>query len=411
MQGSVSDQFDSIYNDPQTVKEPQIPALGACWIELPGLNETLRTAIEISNSNPYMTSIQTLIFQSLSAESKLYTVTSHPSSGKTLGLLVLAINKMIPTIGSKEIKTVWITSSKLKEISLIHMAKELHDGMMVSSDTYNQKIPDLYVMSLEREDSKRRHSLAVQAQAATIDVLVIDDADLILNSKANREFIGKNVIIPLFFKKEGPPLVFISMQTQSEPALRFAQELNINAQRKQIDMNLCNIQLPFDLFPSVPQYILPAEHSLALSRIFFNYKLPLYRNVLIFVPDFSTRSTVSSFLESNFISYSIFQQSSCEDDYKLSKKLTNFYQCGEKVMIVVGVLPSTVPLDGVGCVIQIGIPTSKHSIDVELYRENVYRAISACFIGRSVMVVSPNEISAARSMESQLNVRFIDYPN
>lgn len=411
MQDSNSDLFDTIYNDPGTVKEASVPSLGACWDELPGLEPSFRSTIEISTSNPYMTSIQTQIFQSIRPESLLYTIISHPSSGKTQGLLILAINKLLPSIGNKMIKTIWITSSKLKEIGLIRMAKGLHEGLLVSSDTYNQKIPDLYVMTLEREDSKKRHTLAVQAQVNSIEMLVIDDADLLLSSKSNREFIGKHVVVPLFMRREGPPLTFIVMQSGSEPALRFAQELETNAQRKEIYLNLCSISSRFDPFPSVPQYLLASDTNLALSRIFFNYKLPLYRNALIFVNDSSTRTAVSSFLDANFISYSIFQHSVGEEDYKLSKKLISFYSYIDKVMIVVGVLPSNIPLDGVGCVIQIGLPMTKHVMDTSLYREKVLRAFSPCYIGYSVIVVSAHEVSTARSMEGHLSVRLIDYPN
>lgn len=411
MQDSNSDLFDSIYNDPATVKETSLPSLGACWGELPGLEPSLRSSIEVSTSNLYMTSIQTQIFQSIRPESMLYTIISHPSSGKTQGLLILAINKLLPSIGNKMIKAVWITSSKLKEIGLIRMAKGLHDGMLVSSDTYNQKIPDLYVMSLEREDSKKRHTLAVQAQVNSIEMLVIDDADIVLSSKSNREFIGKNVIGPLFIMRKAPPLTFIAMQSGSEPALRFAQELELNAQRKQIYLNLSRISFDFDPFPCVPQYLLVSDTSLALSRIFLNYRLPLYRNAIIFVNDNSTRTAVSSFLDANFISYSIFQHAAGEDDYKLSKKLNSYYSYIDKVMIVVGALPSTIPLDGVGCVVQIGLPMTKHVMDTNLYREKVLRAFSPCYIGYSVIVVSAHEVSTVRSIEGPLSIRLIDYPN
>jgi hypothetical protein len=212
-------------------------------------------------------------------------------------------------------------------------------------------------------------------------------------------------------RQQGPPLTFIAMQSGSEPALRFAQELETNAQRKEIYLNLYNISSNFDPFRSVPQYLLASETNLALSRIFFNYKLPLYRNALIFVNDASTRTTVSSFLDANFISYSIIQHSTGEDDYRLSKKLISFSSYIDKVMIVQGVLPSNVPIDGVGCVVQIGLPMTKHVIDTNLYREKVIRAYSPCYIGYNVIVVSAHEVSTVRNMEGPLSIRLIEYPN
>ncbi|CAG9313005.1 unnamed protein product [Blepharisma stoltei] len=415
--GRNNEMFDSILQDPQTVRNQDdwsdIEKCRAFWSDVEYLQPILEGVQSVTNST-FMTAVQEKIFEKLTAENRLYTITAHPGSGKSLGLAILSVitvlqaNSRNPT--SRTVKVLWVVSSHFRAMQLKHWIEIICRNIEVASDIYAGQ-PDIMTVCLDREQIKKRLStlLQTQSQASQIKMLIIDDAEEILNSKQNRAFLGVSVILHILqHQLENIPVIYFTQNYPDEAVIKFTNEVEANFCKQYLKgLNPIHITYPISLIQTIDQFyteLLNLDFMGTIRKIISHEDhFPLAGGMLVFCNSEEEFKSISEIFSSYGTAIDAVN-SMRDEETSIYEKLKAFKDGEIRVLMCGNTLLRKYQPAGVGVVIMLGVPSSDGMTpDAVEYDQRIACCSSPVKNAISVIILrNSQEVQLLRALENQI---------
>ena len=392
--------FDEIVSDPATVLTPSSSRLLHFWRDIQYIPTDLLLSLEFHYSSSFMTEIQHDIFESCGIHSrKIHSIISNPNTGTTLALVILSI--IASTDYSQGIKVLWISSCSYNMLNVKKIFTQLRPSLRCTAEITNTP-PDVFLMSLNKDNCIRRSEPTIYHNAPHIKVIVLDGAEEILETKSGREWVGEMICNIYRAQTGSQPSVFLTQYHNNNHVSTFVKELNSHIEGFfKICTNPETIISRLDTFRMVPQYYATIlGESNWVARILGNAKKPVRRGVLIF----------------GECDLGVIRMLKCTDingtaeDPAINKSLESLRTAEVKIGICRGLLHKKIKSLGVGCVVHMGFPMAGTDIDFAEYRSRVQRAYTPTFIGFSLVLIKQEHIHWVSSCSTKLNIQIEKLP-
>ena len=371
------------------------------WRDVQYIHEDLLRNLETNYFSTFMTSVQDEIFKTINSNNKIYNIVSPSCTGTTLALCLITI--LNAWNSPKELTALWIGSSEHSLLNTKKIFEQLNPLFVCATDPPDS-LPDVYMFSLNKDIYKKRADTTLTHYNKKFKIIVLDGADEILEQKANREWLGLEMIKKIFVSQTtDQPTMYFSQHFNSSHVSTFIKELeNVCKNKCQICLSPRTLICELNTFALVPQYYSPMlNDDNWLKKLLGNYKKPIRKGVLLF-------GQFQNFGSLGMIRW-VDLDTNC-GEIELYERIQRIKDSEVKIGICERKIGKTIQTLGIGCVIHVGLPMTDNRVDIAEYRARVERAYSPTFIGFSVIVCYPEHTAWVQSCANQLHVMIETLP-
>lgn len=390
--------FDSIYNDPQTFKDPVISEPQKFWRDFSFLPISVIENIEIYCSSSLTTSIQEKVLSSFTNDIKLYNFISPHGTGLTTAMVALSAVLVENCNPSTKIKVLWVSENSSLVENIGNLIKKLAPQLRVDSGITENYI-DVQIISIDKDIYCRRIDIIFNAPNIELKGIFFDSADGIFSKKESRTWLGSLIAnANTRYRNETPFLIFTQAHT-STPVETFILELS-NALKLNFKPNngICVVNSEMNILQIVPHYFTSQGTSNTLFKKILGNSLKLVKKgILIF--DF----------ENDYLLYKgkeIGISTSEEEIFNLLQSMAR----GEcKVIRLTKSIDAKIKTYQVGLVIHVGLPMLNGTLDSQEYRNRVNRLYSPNFVGFSLIICKNADTYKVNELSRCLNIQIMAF--
>ncbi|OMJ74900.1 hypothetical protein SteCoe_26071 [Stentor coeruleus] len=390
--------FDSIYNDPQTLKDPVYSEPLKFWRDYSFLPIPVIENIEICCSSSLTTSVQEKVLSSFTNDIRLYNFISPHGTGLTTVMVALSAVLVENCNSNTKIKVLWLTESSYLIQNIGNFFRRFAPQLRVSSEITENYI-DVQIISCDRDIYRKRIDSIFNAPNVEFKGIIFDGAEDIFSKKDSRMWLGGLIGNANVRYKTGTPFLIFTQAHTSTPVETFISELSIALrENSKPNRGINYVNSDMNILQIVPHYFLSQEKgSNWLRKILGNSTKLAKKGILIF--DY----------ENDYPLYKGKEIGLATNEDEISILLQSMARGECKVIRVRKRIEPRIRTYQIGLVIHVGLPMLDNTLDSQEYRNRVNRLYSPNFIGFSLIVCQDFEIYKVRQLSMCLDIQIMAF--
>jgi hypothetical protein len=390
--------FDSIYNDPQTFKDPVSAEPQKFWRDFSFLPISVIENIEIYCSSSLTTSVQEKILSSFTNDIKLYNFISPHGTGLTTAMIALSAVLVENCNPNTKIKVLWLTENFYLAQNIVNLIKKLAPQLIVTSEITENYI-DVEIISCDKDMYRKRIDTIFNAPNVEFKGIFFDSAEGIFSKKESRMWLGSLIVnANTRYINETPFLIFTQAHT-STPVETFIAELsNVLKHNFKPNNGIHVVHSEMNILQIVPHYYTSqGTSSTWLKKILGNPLKLVKKGILIF--DF----------ENEYLLYKGKEIGLSTSDEEIFNLLQSMARGECKIIRLTKSIEAKVKSYQVGLVIHVGLPMLNGALDSQEYRNRVNRLYSPNFVGFSLIICKNSDAYKVSELSRCLNIQIMAF--